>query len=185
MSQNSAVERIKAVAKRIKKNCRQELKLAHAHTGIAYALGFRDWHHLHISLVDGISPAIRRQFMNLDIRRGSEGLYLAAQRFGKVDSNLDIKELSALFEEFLLPVLERWCANRDRQQPESEQLIANNTHRHRPAKYPTDVPFAAVSVGGSVVLLAHGQNPTNVIYKRRRYVASEAARNCTFLAETA
>ena len=80
---------------------------------MALALGFRDWHELTTRLKEGVDSETRQRLTNLDICSGSAGLNRAAIRFSEASGYLDVADTMALFEEYLVPAMNRWTAEKE------------------------------------------------------------------------
>lgn len=174
MQQHPVLEKIKAAAKRIKKNCPQELKLSLAHTATARALGFRDWHELHSSLKDGIAPATKQRILSLNIYPGSTGLHNAAQRFAEA-SGIDVNDVQPLCATFLLPLLEVWRAAWEKHVDEDGkpqtlgEAGCRNEDRHRVTSEVIEAPLVAISLGESNSHTLRSKATRVKVVQKRRY----------------
>lgn len=175
MVQNALIESIKAVGKRMKKHCDSELKLAHAYTGIAHALRFKDWRGLVDSLAFGATVQFRRQMANLGEAPDDAAFQATVTRFSE-STGLDWNRTYGLCVEFLLPAILKWKnAGRNDKDVLNHQVSSNDERGDFPASQDQLEPLiepkpllAATIDGDGVRLSTQGPMIPVVVRKRRR-----------------
>lgn len=166
METNGRIEDVKKAGKRMKKACPVELKLAHAHTGLARALGFKDWHDWSSRLQKPFTAEFGRRVTKVSSDPSHPTFLAAVTRFSE-SSGVSLTVAHALCVEFLPTALEKWQTWRERAiDPDNAE---RETEQHRPPTSETEaVPSLAWDDG--IPPIAQKAPVCVVVRKRRRVV---------------
>ena len=107
MQANGTIENIKKIGKQMKKACPVEIQLSHAHTGLARALGFADWHSLTVDLQNPSSKLFNNRIEKLSSDPEHPTFIAAVERFSQ-SKGVQLDITYTLFVEILPIALERW-----------------------------------------------------------------------------
>jgi hypothetical protein len=107
MQANGRIENIKKVAKQLKKACPIDIQLSHAHTGLARALGFADWHSLTVDLQNPSSQVFNKRIEKLSSDPEHPTFLAAVERFSQ-STGVQLDIAYAAFVDIFPSALERW-----------------------------------------------------------------------------